>query len=233
MISTYIKSIDTKIYTQIFNENKEQVLCFLHGNGESGEYFYNLLPYFSEYKIILIDTRNHNKSDKVDGYLDFKTIAADFINVINYLNIKKCDIIGYSDGGNTILELLKNRCDIINKAVLISPNLSPKYLHAFLRIKLYLYEAGLLLKKKDDLIKNKIILANLMLKEPNFKYSDFENINTNSIILSAQKDVVSIKHLDILANILNIKHINIKKSTHANICYNSEAIDIITNFLNN
>ena len=66
-----------------------EVLLLLHGNGESGEYFRNQIPYFSKkYRVIAVDTRGHGKSprgtepftirqfaDDLKGFMDEKKIA--------------------------------------------------------------------------------------------------------------------------------------------------------------
>ena len=60
----YLRSGSANIYYEIFGEENSEAVILLHGNGESGRSFKNLIPLISDkYKVIAIDSRGHGKSE--------------------------------------------------------------------------------------------------------------------------------------------------------------------------
>lgn len=50
-------------HIEILNEDKEQALVFLHGFTGSSETWQNMMPYFADYKLVLIDLIGHGETD--------------------------------------------------------------------------------------------------------------------------------------------------------------------------
>jgi len=210
------------IYYEIYGENNNKTIVFLHGNGEDLTTFYPLIKYFPNHKIILVDTISHGKSDKTIDYLDFHMIASDVIELIKYLNIDKIDnIVGYSDGGNTLLELLKNKCKIFSNYILISPNFNFKDIVYKFRLKIRWWRFTSKLKKKNT------NLIDLLIDEPNFNISDFSYYDTIVNICMADHDIIKKNNLIKLCHIFNKELVLINNTTHLSIINNIEFINYL------
>ena len=86
-------------YEEIENEGKP-VLLLLHGGFGNIEGFNSILQMFTDdYHIIGIDSRGHGKSTLGTNKLTYKRLQHDVETIINHLQLKNINIIGYSDGG--------------------------------------------------------------------------------------------------------------------------------------
>jgi len=86
-------------YEEIKNEGKPTLLM-LHGGFGNIEDLNSIVPMFtSDYHIIGIDSRGQGKSTLGINKLSYKRLQFDVEAVINHLQLKNIDIIGYSDGG--------------------------------------------------------------------------------------------------------------------------------------
>ena len=73
----------------------------LHGNGESSDYFSHQIEHFSKtYRVIAVDTRGHGKSPRGDAPFTLAQFVEDLKQLLDYLELKKIILLGFSDGGN-------------------------------------------------------------------------------------------------------------------------------------
>lgn len=74
---------------------------FLHGNGESSDYFSHQTEHFSKkYRVIAVDTRGHGKSPRGDAPFTLAQFVEDLKQLLDHLKLKKIILLGFSDGGN-------------------------------------------------------------------------------------------------------------------------------------
>ena len=78
-------------------------LIMLHGNGESHEIFARLSELMSRYyRVILMDSRGHGsslmKEEAAGGDLTIPDMAADVVQVMEFLHVPRAVILGFSDG---------------------------------------------------------------------------------------------------------------------------------------
>ena len=86
-------------YEEIENAGKPTLL-FLHGGFGNIEDFNSILQMFTnDYHIVGIDSRGHGKSTLGKSKLTYKRLRLDVEAVINHLQLKDINIIGFSDGG--------------------------------------------------------------------------------------------------------------------------------------
>lgn len=57
-------------------------------------------------RVVVVDVRAHGGSVHDDGRLGVDRFAADLLHVLRRLGIPRADLVGFSMGGNTVLELL-------------------------------------------------------------------------------------------------------------------------------
>ena len=204
----YIDIADAKIYFEEYGEGEP--LIFLHGNNGSIEDFYQQIPFFAKhYRVIVLDTRGQGRStDLTKTPYTYEVFSNDLFQVIQKLNLKKVNLVGWSDGGNTALIFNAQHPELINKIVTIGAVLNPNGV-------------------KDELIENFKNLANkpsentnlrlieLMLNEPNITKSELDKIQNPVLVIAGEKDEVKEEHTkEIQQNIKNAELLIIPNSTH-------------------
>ena len=129
------------------DKGEGEVILFLHGYLSMKESFNYQLAYFARgYRVIAADLTGFGKSGMMEKPYSLDDYAAEVVELLNYLGIKKCHIIGHSFGGRIALKLAANT-DFCDKLVLtgsagLKPRRGPRYY-----AKIYTYK---LLKKFAD-----------------------------------------------------------------------------------
>lgn len=96
----YLEVEGANIYYEEIENAGKPTLLFLHGGFGNIEDFNSILPMFADdYHIVGIDSRGQGKSTLGTNKLSYKRLQLDVEAVINHLQLKNIDIIGYSDGG--------------------------------------------------------------------------------------------------------------------------------------
>lgn len=174
-------------------------IVFLHGNGESSDYFKGQIEYFSKKRYIYApDTRGHGASPRGDAPFTLEQFADDLKCFLDEKRIEKADIVGFSDGGNIALIFTLKYPERVNKLVLNSANLSPDGLKAgtLFSIKIsdlfsrFLGEKG---KKKREFYA-------LMLKGPDIDPDELFAIDLPVLVIAGTKDVIKKKHTKLIAD---------------------------------
>jgi pimeloyl-ACP methyl ester carboxylesterase len=100
----YIHANGLEIYYEEHGQGEPLIL--LHG-GTNTSSFWNLhIPYFSpHFRVITPDSRGHGRTVNPARELSYSTMADDLAAFIQALGLEKPFIFGYSDGGQTALDL--------------------------------------------------------------------------------------------------------------------------------
>ena len=215
----YIRNDDAALYYEVHPSHADEapILILLHGNGEDMSIFEGhiepLLPY---YTIIAVDSRGQGKSSRGKQPLSYELFAADLFTLINKLQIGNFLILGFSDGGNTALELALRHQERIAAMILIGANLSPDGLNPMVRKGLQLQLVGKGLKgvftrgKKDD-----SELVRLMLEHPNISPEQLEKITVPTLVITGEQDMIKDEHSELIARSLpNARRVVIAKAGH-------------------
>ncbi len=113
-----------KMYYKIYGQGEP--LLMIHGNGGSISSFSNQIPYFSEkYKVIAVDSRAQGKSIDIQDSLSFEMMADDFNDLLDYLHLDSCFVLGWSDGGINGLLLAIRHPSKVKKLAITGANLWP------------------------------------------------------------------------------------------------------------
>lgn len=96
----YLEVDSANIYYEEIENAGKPTLLFLHGGFGNIEDFNSLLPMLAnDYHIVGIDSRGHGKSTFGTSKLTYKRLQLDVEAVVNHLQLKDINIIGFSDGG--------------------------------------------------------------------------------------------------------------------------------------
>ena len=84
-------------------------IIFLHYGGANLMMWQRAVPYFEgQYRLILVDLRDHGKSDKPQTGDDIDQMAADVAGMMNALQVEKAHLVGSSLGAEVALALAAN-----------------------------------------------------------------------------------------------------------------------------
>ena len=96
----YLEVGGARIYYEEIENVGKPTLLFLHGGFGNIEDFNPILQMFiNDYHIVGIDSRGHGKSTLGANKLTYKRLQLDIEAVIDHLQLKDINIIGFSDGG--------------------------------------------------------------------------------------------------------------------------------------
>jgi len=110
-----------KMYYEIHGQG-EMPLVLIHGGGSTIETsFGRVLPAMAKTrKIIAVELQAHGHTSDRDTPESFKTDANDVAELLRLLNVEKADVLGYSDGGCTAMQLGMDHPGLVNKLIVIS-----------------------------------------------------------------------------------------------------------------
>ena len=109
-----------QMYYEVHGEGRPLVL--IHGGGSTIETnFSRVLPQFAKNRMVIaVELQAHGRTKDRDTPSSFKQDADDVAALLGYLEIDKADILGFSNGGQTALQLGMSHADVVNKLVIIS-----------------------------------------------------------------------------------------------------------------
>src|SRR5262249_15534415 len=109
-----------KMYYEIHGEGKPLVL--IHGGGSTIESNYGyILPLFAQhYKVIAVELQAHGHTSDRDAPETFEQDADDVAALLKQLDISKANILGFSNGGSTTMQIAIRHPGLVNKIVIAS-----------------------------------------------------------------------------------------------------------------
>jgi len=109
-----------QMYYEVHGEGNPLVL--IHGGGSTIKTsFSKIIPLLSKTRqIIAVELQAHGRTNDRDAFLSFEQDADDVAQLLNNLQIAKADILGFSNGGHTAIEIALRHPAIVNKLVLCS-----------------------------------------------------------------------------------------------------------------
>jgi pimeloyl-ACP methyl ester carboxylesterase len=119
-ISGYAPVNGIKMYYEIHGEGTPLVL--IHGGGSTIQTsFGRILPMLAQhYKVIAVELQAHGHTTDRDAPESFQQDADDVAALLKHLKINKAHILGFSNGGQTSMQLAISHPEIVNKLVIVS-----------------------------------------------------------------------------------------------------------------
>jgi pimeloyl-ACP methyl ester carboxylesterase len=201
-------------------------VLLLHGGLSNKLSWFSQIPWLvaSGRRVILIDTRGHGDSTPGNSKLNYQIFAEDALKVLDQLNIRRTDIIGWSDGGIVALLLGLEASDRVNRIIAISANFSPsglipkanKYQNETLDslpktfthwLKGLWSGAGSRHQALEAEIKE------LWRTAPQLETSDLQSITAPTLVIAGEHDIIDLSHSQKLAQILAHGRLEIVKGS--------------------
>lgn len=109
-----------KMYYEIYGSGKPLVL--IHGGGGSILFDYKevISRLETQFQLIGIDLQNHGMSEHRDISETFEQDAKDVATLLKELNIEKASFLGFSNGGNTVMQIAHLYPEIVEKLIVAS-----------------------------------------------------------------------------------------------------------------
>lgn len=109
------------MYYEIYGEG-EIPLVLIHGGGSTIQStFSKLIPLLSDYgKLIGVELQAHGRTSDRDAPESFTQDADDVAALLKHLNINRANIMGFSNGGSTALQVAIRHPQLVNKIIAIS-----------------------------------------------------------------------------------------------------------------
>lgn len=119
-ISGYALVNGIKMYYEIHGEGTPLVL--IHGGGSTIQTsFGRILPILAkQYKVIAVELQAHGRTSDRDVPESFEQDADDVAALLKHLKINKAHILGFSNGGQTTMQLAITHPEIVKKLVIVS-----------------------------------------------------------------------------------------------------------------
>lgn len=211
-----VKLKDVEIYYESYGQGEP--LLLLHGNSQSIYYFKKQITELSKHnRVIAVDTRAQGKSkDFSTGELTYDLFAEDMKQLLDSLHIKKANILGWSDGGNTGLIMAMKYPEYVNKLAVMGAVLFPSEQSVGKKV---LNQVRSVVKradgKTDAFYVTQKRLYNMMLEEPQLTFEQIEAIKTPVLVMAGEHDVVLEKHTKAIAShIPNAELLIFKDANH-------------------
>ncbi|MGN7985775.1 alpha/beta fold hydrolase [Pedobacter sp. 22226] len=211
----YIELNGVKLYYEIYG--KGEPLILLHGNNLSMVSFSNQLEVLSKkYMVIGLDSRGQGKSTPNNEKLTYEVMAEDVNTLLDKLNLKKVNVLGWSDGGNIALILALHHPDKVKKMAIMGTVLYNDETSVVPGINLQLRKE---VKEMEDkgIPKSDMNyrLKILLLTEPHVNPDSLKNIKAKVLVMAGQHDIITEKHTKLIAQkIPNSKLIIFKGADH-------------------
>jgi len=199
-VGKYMDVNGIKLYYEVYG--KGEPLLLLHGNNASMVSFNKQLEALSEnYTVVAIDSRGQGKSSANDTKITYELMAEDVNAFLDKMNLKKVNVLGWSDGGNIAVVLGISHPDKINKMAIMGTVLynNESSVNA---------ETNKLIRKQVKEMDAKGVskasmdyrLKILLLTEPNINPDALQKIQAPTLVMAGEHDVVKEKHTKLIAD---------------------------------
>lgn len=116
-----------RFYYQVFGElnARQSPLLMLHGSYMSSDAMAPLIrPFIASRPVIAFDARGHGRTGDLPGGITYEQMADDGCGVLDALNVRRADVLGYSMGAVTALKMALRHPNQVGKQIVLSGTFS-------------------------------------------------------------------------------------------------------------
>jgi pimeloyl-ACP methyl ester carboxylesterase len=205
-------------------------LLLIHGNGGSIVHMEHQIEYFAKTnRVIVADSRAHGRSIDASNSLSYEQMADDFATLLDSLQIKKCKVFGWSDGGINGLLLAIRHPNKVEKLAVTGANLSPDtsavepFIHAW--AKSLNDSLDRLAPTPENRAQRKV--AHLLSYAPHITKTQLNAITCPTLIIAGDHDVIRNHHsVDIAEAIPNSYLWIIPNSGHSTPIFKKDQLNV-------
>lgn len=202
-------------------------LILLHGNGEDCAYFARQMDPFSEhFHVIALDTRGHGQTPRGEAPFTIRQFAEDLLAFMDQHNIEKAHLLGFSDGGNIAMVFALAHPERVDKLILNGANLDASGVKRKIQIPIEIgFRIAKLFAKKSPKAKKNAEMLGLMVNDPNVKPEELSRIQSQSLVIAGDNDMIKDKHTRLIAKSIPNAELCIIRGDHFIANKNPEAFN--------
>ncbi|GGC66976.1 alpha/beta fold hydrolase [Hoyosella rhizosphaerae] len=202
--SGFVRTETARIHFMTFGNPEATPIVVLHGNGEDiGTLDAQITAFAADHWVIAIDSRGHGKSSAGDLPWDFALFARDVVAVLDETGVRSADYFGYSDGGNTVLQLIVQHPQRVRCAVVVGANLDPSGLHPWTLATMVVQRAVLgVVAKRLPCVRRTVARLSLMVDHPQIDPVDLRRRQIPVLVMAGERDVIRAAHTGLIATSL-------------------------------
>ncbi len=173
-------------------------ILLIHG-GLSDQHVWDAqLPILGrDHTVILADSRGQGRSTRTDEPITYALMADDYVALLDYLNIDKVDLVGWSDGGIIGLDIAMRYPERLKSLFAQAANASPEGSTGYALARA---EGKPIPELRHYKSIDKEIHA-LWANEPNYSAEDLSNINVRTAIVIGDRDTaITREHTEFMAH---------------------------------
>jgi pimeloyl-ACP methyl ester carboxylesterase len=202
-------------------------LILIHGGGSTIESsFGNFLPLLSGYgQLIAVELQAHGRTSDREAPETFEQDADDVAALLKYLQIDKANILGFSNGGTTTLQITVRHPEMVNKIIVMSgaykrDGFIPGFFDGFEGATLNNMPQALqasFLKVTPDKNRLQTMFEKDVARMKNFKdYPDsmLQSIKVPALFITAHRDVITVEHNLEMSELLPDAQLAVLPGTH-------------------
>ncbi len=214
-----------KMYYEMYGQGNPLVL--IHGGGSTIQTtFERIIPLLAKNRqVIAVELQAHGRTADRDKPLSFKQDAADVVALLNNLQIAKADILGFSNGGQTAIEIALTHPEIVNKLILASifynrNGVFPQFWDIFKNAKLKdmpkPLQDGFLKVNNDSIALLKMFNRDVerMQHFEGWSNEQMKSIKIPTLIMNGTKDVASVEHATEMHRLISNSDLTILPGGH-------------------
>ena len=171
-------------------------LLLLHGNGEDHTYFeHQMEPFSQHFRVICPDTRGHGASERGNRPFTLEQFADDLKSFLERMQIKKCHLLGFSDGENIAMLFALKYPGYVEKLILNGANLRPEGVKPSVQLPIMAGWAlcglcGLFSRKA----KRNWEMLDLMVTQPYITPEALERLRIPVLVIAGTNDMIREEH---------------------------------------
>jgi pimeloyl-ACP methyl ester carboxylesterase len=194
------------MYYEVYGKG-EIPLILIHGGGSTIQTsFENIIPFLAvNNKVIAVELQAHGRTTDRDAPETFEQDADDVAGLLKALNIAKANIMGFSNGGTTTLQIAIRHPELVNKIIVTAGSYRRDgFMEGFFGFMDHASIDNMPQQLKDAFLKvtpDPARLQTMFEKDKarmiNFKDindSDIRGIKAHALFIVADKDVITIDH---------------------------------------
>ena len=214
-----------KMYYEIHGEGT--LLVLIHGGGSTIQTsFSKILPLLAQhYKVIAVELQAHGHTNDRESPESFGQDADDVAGLLEYLKINRAHFLGFSNGGNTAMQIATRHPNLVEKLVIISSfykrdGMIPAFFESMQQATLEnmpaLLKTYYLQINNDQKGLQRMFNKDKerMLNFKDWKDEDLASIKNPSLIIAGDKDVVTPEHAIKMSHIIPHAQLMILPGTH-------------------